>query len=330
MADDFGTLPNGEAVKSVKISAGDLSATFLTYGAILQDLRLRGHPLSLVLGFDDLAPYLDKANYFGALVGRCANRIRDGHFLLGGTEFSLDRNENGKHCLHGGTVGINSMIWRIMNVEECSVVFELTVPDGLMGFPGNLTITAGFAIKAPGCLDMQIKAKTDKPTICNIAHHSYFVLDRDPVISNYLLKVGADHYTPVNEEKIATGQTEKVAATRMDFTRFQPIQNAFPIDHNFCLSSKRTSLRKAAMVQSPKSGISLDCWTTEPGLQVYDGNHLNGSVASHNGRQIVPNSGVALEPQIWPDAIHHPNFPGVTLAPDETYFQHSQFRFSLK
>ena len=323
----FGKMPDGTPVKRVTISGGGLTANVLTYGAILQDLRLEGHDTSLVLGFETFAPYLTDSPYCGATAGRCANRIRDGHLELSGKTYELDRNFLGNHSLHGGAVSMGKRVWTLEDVSDDSVTLSILLEDGEMGYPGNLTAHVTFSLLANGVFDVQMTAETDAPTLCNLAHHSYFNLGEETV-SNHLLQVDAENYLPVDDELIPTGEIAPVAATRFDFRSPSPVHQSFPVDHNFCLSYAQTVIRHIATLSSTASGVTMAVRSTEPGLQVYDGAKINIGPPGLQGREMRAHAGIALEPQIWPDANHHADFPQAVLNPGEAYRQHSQFIFS--
>ncbi len=324
---NFGEMPDGTKIERFTISGGGLTANVLTYGAVVQDLRLQGYDAPLVLGFEDFAPYLSHSPYFGATVGRCANRIRDGHLELDGKTYQLDKNFIGKHILHGGSVGIGKRVWDVKEITENSVVLSITLDDGEMGFPGQLRATVTYSLLPGGVFDVVMNAETDAPTLCNLAHHSYFNLGGD-AISDHLLSIEADGYLPVDNELIPTGEVRAVAGTGFDFRKPAPVSQAFPLDHNFCLSDRRGELRSVARLVNPDSGLSMEIKTTEPGLQVYDGENINVDLPGLNGKPMGPHSGIALEPQIWPDANHHDTFQQAVLRPGERYEQHTQYIFS--
>ena len=328
MSERFGTMPDGAAVTRVTLQGGGLSANVLTYGAVIQDLRLEGHDAPLVLGFSEFAPYLTHSPYFGAIAGRYANRIRDGHLEIDGQTFQLDTNFLGKHLLHGGSEGVGRKNWQITSVSESSVTLEITVSDGHMGFPGNLASRVTYSLLEGGVLDVAICAETDATTLCNLAHHSYFNLSGQDGISDHELWVDADIYLPVDDELIPTGERALVAGTSFDFRHPKPVSQAHPVDHNFCISAARGSLRHVARLYGPTSGIALDCLTTEPGLQVYDGARIDIDLPGLQGKPMGRHAGIALEPQIWPDANHHDDFPSALLRPGETYAQHTRYAFS--
>ncbi|WP_299424310.1 aldose epimerase family protein [uncultured Shimia sp.] len=328
MTEIWGHMPDGRAVHRVTLTGGGLNAHVLTFGAVLQDLHLDGHDAPLVLGFPEFAPYLTQSPYFGATVGRFANRIRDGHLELDGRSYQLDTNDGGRHTLHGGAEGLGGHLWEIDTAAEDHVTLKAVLPAGHMGFPGRLTCAVTFALLDGGALDIQMRAETDKTTICSLAHHSYFALDDAETVSEHMLQIAAENYTPVDDTLIPTGEVASVAGTRFDFCEAAPVGQAAPLDHNFCLSDARQSLRPVATLQSRISGVQMTCLTTEPGLQVYDGAGINTAVVGLAGQPMGTSAGIALEPQAWPDAHHHKNFPQAVLRPGESYHQHTQFVFS--
>ena len=324
----FCELPDGTEINRVVLTGGGLTASVLTYGALLQDLRLEGHESPLVLGFPEFAPYLDRSPYFGAIAGRCANRVRDGHLEIEGQTFALDRNFLGKHMLHGGAESMGKSAWRIGDLTDDSVTLKIAVPDGHMGFPGNLDARVTYSLLPGGTFDIRFNATTDAPTLCNLAHHSYFNLDGGATISDHLLWVDAEHYLPVDDELIPTGEVAPVAGTAFDFRQPAPVRQAHKVDHNYCLSNRRFALRPVARLTSPASGVAMECRTTEPGLQIYDGAKINIDLPGLDGQPMGAFAGLAMEPQIWPDANHNDGFPSAVLRPGETYEQHTQFIFS--
>jgi len=330
-SEPFGQLADGTEVKRITLSAGGLCAKILTYGAVLQDLRLEGHAPALVLGFDRFEHYLDYSPYFGANAGRCANRIREGQLSIDSTDYQLDRNFLDKHHLHGGRLGIGKRIWDIEKLDAQSATFRIRLADGEMGYPGNMSLELTYTLLPSGILDIQYRATSDKKTLCNIAHHSYFNLDGSGTNAAHLLYVEANTYLPVDSELIPTGEIRDVEGTPFDFRTAKALGAVSAkglLDHNFCLSPTRLPLRPVARLMSQKSGVSMGVHTTEPGLQVYDGAKIDIPVQGLDARPLGPFAGVALEPQIWPDANHHHGFPQAFISAGEAYFQHTQYIFS--
>ena len=329
----FGTAPDGGTVEQVRISGGGLTAWIMNWGACLRDLRLDGHPHPLVLGFDRFEPYPVHSRNFGAIVGRCANRIRNGRFLLDGVLHRLDTNA-GQHHLHGGTHGVGKRTWRIEDHTKDSVTLTLSEPDGWMGYPGACRLAVNYAMIGAGTLHLRIEAEADRPTILNLAPHSYFNLDGSEAIDAHELMIDAPAYLPTDEDHIPTGEVRPVADTAFDFRESRAIDrdrsgDALPFDHNFCLSGARLPIREVAYLSSPLSGVAMALATTEPGLQFYDGSKLDVPVAGLKGRHYGRCAGLCLEPQMWPDGINHAGFPSPVVRPGERYLQETSYRFTI-
>jgi len=332
-AEVFGTAPDGSPVNRVRIGAGRLTARILSWGAVLQDARLDGHAAPLVLGFEQLDAYLRHVNYFGAVVGRHANRIRDGRFTIAGVGYSIDPQRPETHGLHGGTGGYWARNWRLAGFGADFVALALSDPSGTMGFPGSLDVHCTYRVREPGILSIEFTATTDQPTLCNLAHHAYFNLE-DGGTSDSLghrLMIMADAYLPVDGSLIPTGEVRPVEGTAFDFRRPRVIGERaadMRFDNNFCLSSARGALRRAAWAKGAASGVELEVWTSEPGLQFYDGQHIAPDAGGLDGRSYRAFAGFCLEPQVWPDSPNRPYFPQALLRPDEIYRQITEFRFS--
>lgn len=320
----FDTLPDGRQVQAITLQGPPLRARVLTLGAIVQDLRLNGVAHPLVLGFDRAAPYLSApGRYVGALVGRCANRIGGARFDLDGCRYDVTPNE-GANQLHGGPDGIDLHLWSIGDLAPDRVELLLTLPDGHMGFPGRLEIRAVISV-SDDALGFDLRAETDAPTLCNLAHHGYFTLDDAGDIRGHSLMIDAGHYLPVDAGLIPTGAIAPVEGTGFDFRALRRIGDQ-PCDHNFCLSDRRVPLRPVARLQDD-GGLAMVIETTEPGLQLYDGRHFDG-IAGLEGRRYGPHAGVALETQIWPDAPNHPGFPNAVLRPGDDWRAVTRYRFT--
>jgi len=327
--EEFGVLPDGSAVFRARVEGGGLVAHVLSYGAALQDLRLEGHAPPLVLGLNSLDDYLAHSPYFGATAGRCANRVGNANFKLDGRSYRLDRNFLGKHQLHGGSDGLGGRNWTIAERGGDFVRLTETLPDGHMGYPGTLRVSLTVSLPGDGVMDLRYHAQTDAPTLCNLAHHSYFNLSGDPDLSGHRLEIAADRVTEVDGELIPTGQNPSVGGTAYDFRDGIDLggwDTSLLLDHNFVLADRRQALRPVARLTAGR--LAMEIRTTEPGLQVYDGAKLDLPVAGLDGARYGPRAGMAMEPQVWPDAINHAGFPSAVLRPGEVYDQHSQFVFS--
>ncbi|MFN3274128.1 MAG: aldose epimerase family protein [Paracoccus sp. (in: a-proteobacteria)] len=322
-ADHFGTLPDGREIGCVTLRDGALSARVLTLGAIVQDLRLEGVEHPLVLGCPDPVQYLDKGRYFGAIVGRFANRIGGGRFVLDGQDYRTDRNFRGRHTLHGGAMGTDMHLWQIEARTDAGVILSLRLEDGDMGFPGAIDIMAVIALSENG-LSISLSARSDRATPCSLTHHGYFDLDGRGDIRNHRLMINAEHYLPVDDDLIPEGYIEPVAGNDFDFRQPRAIGDA-GYDHNFCLSQAPGALRTVARLTGA-SGLSMRVQTTACGLQLYDGAHLR-DIPGLDGRVYGPHAGVALEAQHWPDAPNHPGFPDAILRPGQLYAARTCYHF---
>ena len=317
MVANFGTLANGEVVQRVEIGDGFLTVSLLTYGASIQSIRMAGCPFSLCLGFDTLDGYLTSRSYFGAIVGRVVNRIGNGQAVIDGTPHVFDRNEAGRHTLHGGAHGIGRRVWKITDADARSATLSITDPDGANGFPGTLSVAVRYEVKPGGILAISLQAETDAATLCNLAPHPYFNLNGAGDARAQILQVEAVCFLETDAENIPTGKLIPVAGTRWDHRTGQiMLDSGLAYDTNFCLSGSRQPLRRVARLSGLESGISLNIETTEPGLQVYDGSGLSAAY-----------SGIALEPQGWIDAANNPDFPGTLLRPGAVSRQLTQLVF---
>ena len=330
----FGQTDAGEAVHRLKITDGTLTATIMTWGAAIQDLRLARHEPPLVLGFENFADYPAYSPYFGATVGRVANRIRNGRFILGGQEVQLERNFMGKHALHSGKQGIGKRNWKITGHGADFVRLEITDPDGQGGFPGNVKIINEYRIDG-GALRVLIQATTDAPTIVNIAHHSYFNLQDGGATDclDHHVKIAAEAITRLDDDLIPDGALALVAGTPYDFREFAPIRHEtsdgpFAHDINYCVSAARTKLRPVAWAKAPNSGVEMEVSSTEPGMQLYTGSKIGGRPANGlHGKPYEAFGGFCFEAQCWPDAPNHAHFPSIELRPGETYNQETVYAF---
>jgi aldose 1-epimerase len=322
-----------------------LVAKVITYGALLTELHVPdrdGNLGDIVLGFDNLEAYLGHHPHFGCTTGRVANRIARGKFTLDGEEYTLAVNNPPNH-LHGGKQGLSRRVWRGTEVESDAgprVRFTYESPDGEEGYPGNLGIQVTYTLTERNELRIDYLATTDRPTPVNLTNHSYFNLDGagNGTILDHELMIAADHYTPVDETTIPTGEIAPVRGTAMDFTEPTAIGARIArlpgkpggYDHNYALNNQDGSLALAARVFSPRSGRVLEVLTTEPGVQLYTANYLDGGLVGKGGRAYPRHGALCLETQHYPDAVHHENFPSTILRPGGKYTQTTVFRFSVK
>ncbi|RUX20741.1 galactose mutarotase [Mesorhizobium sp. M2A.F.Ca.ET.042.01.1.1] len=332
----FGTTQAGEAVRRFTIRGCGLTANIIGLGAIVQDLRLNGHDAPLVLGYDRFEPYETDRAFFGAVVGRFANRIGGGRFTIAGQRYQTEQNFLGKHTLHGGSEGFFHRPWTVSLHGRDFVTLTLHDPDGAMGFPGALDVTCTYRLKIPGTLSMELTATCEEPTLCNLAQHSYFNLDDGGAgdILDHRLMLNAGAYTPVDDEMIPTGVVKPVDGTPFDFRQARALRmemegEQLQYDLNYCLASSRGPLHQAAWVQGANSGVEMEVWTTEPGLQLYSGQFVAPTSPGLDGRHYKGFSGLCLEAQTWPDSPNRPYFPQATLWPGQIYHQVTEYRFRL-
>ncbi|MFB2551410.1 aldose epimerase family protein [Ensifer soli] len=328
----FGRLPSGETVERLTLRGGGLTARILTFGAVIQDLRLDGHAPPLVLGLNTLEDYLVHSPYFGATPGRCSNRIAGGRFTIDGKAYQLELNENGVTHLHGGENGIARRNWTIAAQTDNAVTLTVTDPDGQAGYPGACTTTCTYSLEDGGVLSVTYDSESDKPTPCNICQHSYFNLDGAPDALDHEIEIPADHYIPTDALQIPTGEVLPVEGTVFDLRSMTPLRRQTEgdrvlYDHTFPLSLTRTPKRLAARVRSHASGVTLEVRTGEPGMHLYTGFKMDLAVPGLEGRRYGPFAGFCLETQTWPDAINHPNFPDAVLRPGKVLRQETDYIF---
>lgn len=297
----------------------------------------------VVLGFDSIAAYFPENNQtdFSAAIGRYANRINKGRFVINGDTVKLPTNNFG-HCLHGGPTGWQYKVYDAKQPDDTTVVLTLQSPDGDNGFPGNVTAQVTYKLTADNRLDISYEAVTDKSTVINMTNHAYFNLNGDPSqpITDNTLLVNASTYTPVDSTFMTTGEILPVADTPMDFTtprvigeridetQFEQIKNGKGYDHNWVLDTKGDDSLIAARLQSPSTGIVLEVLTDEPGIQVYSGNFLDGTITGKNGKVYNQRAAICLETQHYPDSPNKPEWPSVELRPGNIYKSHTVFAFS--
>jgi aldose 1-epimerase len=329
-SENFGLTADNESIQRFTLSGGGLCAKFINWGAVLQDLRFEGESNSLVLGLENLEDYLKHSRYFGATAGPYANRIDRGQFRINEKEVQLQKNFQNQHHLHGGTEGIGKRAWKLEDFKKDSLKLSIIHPDKHMGFPGPIKIHARFTLSVPGILDILYSAETERPTIVNLAHHSYFNLSGEKTILDHELRVNASTYLEVDSGLIPRGAPQSVDDGVHDFQDFRPIQSVTSspskLDHNFCLSLKPQEIRPVAWLKS--KGVCMQINTTEPGLQVYDGHGLDVPIHGTDEKFMGAYAGIALEPQLWPDSPNRSDFAQPFLLPGEIYSQHTQYIFS--
>ena len=325
----YGHMPNGEDVFQVTIESNDLQLKVLSLGAIIQDIRMTNVTHSLVLGYPRLEPYFINSGKLGAIVGRYANRISNGKAKIDGKIYFFNKNQNQTHTLHGGIDGSATRNWKIIEYDKSKVKLLDKLPDGHMGFPGNLTVETTYNVNKTS-IDIFIEASTDKTTLCNFTNHSYFNLDGAKNIANHSLIVNCDTVLPVDTNGIPSSEPVSTKELALDFKISRKLnENGKPteIDHNFCISKTRQNLRTNAIVSA--KNISLELLSTEPGLQIYTGKALDsGSDKGWGKFPYKEFAGIALEPQIWPDSPNQSSFPSPYLRPHERYKHHTRIKFS--
>ncbi len=347
----FGKLPDGTAVEAVTLTGRNgVSARIMTLGATLQAFNApdrNGKVADVTLGYDDAASYITAPNYWGQTIGRYANRIAGGKFMLDGKTYQLTQNDKA-NSLHGGTVGFDKRVWRIVSVKDgatASVTMALTSAAGDQGYPGTLDVTVTYALDDKGALTIDFDAKSDAPTIVNLTNHALFDMGGEGSAigtMNHRLTMPASRYTPVNDALIPTGERRAVRGTVFDFTRGRivgqdvrdgrdaQIVAGRGYDHNFVLDAGITKEPKlAARLEDPASGRVLEVLTTEPGVQFYSGNFLDGTLVGKKGHVYRMGDGIALEPQKFPDTPNQPAFGSARVEPGKPYHHRMVYRVSV-
>jgi len=332
---------NGEDVSLFTLTNQlGMTVKVINYGGIITSILVpdrEGNLADVVLGFNTLDQYLAEHPFIGALIGRYGNRIANGRFVLNGEEYRLAVND-GAHHLHGGVVGFHKVLWRTKEVRKAEGVgVELTylAKDGEEGYPGNLTTTVTYLLTNENALVIDYTATTDRPTVVNLTQHSYFNLQGEGCgdILNHEIMINASHYTEVDEGLIPTGRLVPIEGSAFDFTKYKRIgadleKVGIGYDHNYVLDHPPAELGLAARVREAKSGRVLEVFTTEPGMQFYTGNFLDGTLTGKSGRKYEKHSGFCLETQHFPDSPNRPEFPSTTLNPGEVYRQTTIYKFS--
>jgi len=338
----FGKMKDGTAVEIYTLTDGKIEARIMTYGGIVVSLKTpdrTGKMADVVLGFDDLAPYLGSHPHFGALIGRYGNRIGKGHLVIDGKTYQLAIN-NGPNTLHGGNIGYDKALWQ-GKASNGGVDLTYVSKDGEENFPGTLTVHVRYTIEDGG-LKIDYSATTDKDTVVNLTNHSYFNLAGagNGDILGHEVQLNASKFNPVDDGLIPTGELKPVAGTPFDFLKptaigaridnnDQQLKYGAGYDHNWIIDGKG-GLTKAATVYEPTSGRVMEVWTTEPGVQFYTGNHLDGTNKGKGGVAYKPRFALCLETQHFPDSPNHANFPSTELKPGQKYHTVTVYKFSAR
>ncbi|TSA26270.1 MAG: galactose mutarotase [Bacteroidetes bacterium] len=340
MKEPFGTMNNREVFLYTLTNSSGIVVKITNYGGIITQIWTpdrRGEPGDIVLGYDSLKGYIDNNPYFGAIVGRYANRIAKGQFKLMDTTYHLATN-NGDNHLHGGAKGFDKVVWDATEIQDSSSVgLELTYlsQDGEEGYPGSLRVKVTYILNDDNELKTIITATTDKPCPVNLCNHTYFNLNKaDTNILGHILSIVAAQFTDVDDDLIPTGDLPPVAGTPMDFntpheigSQIEEVKGGY--DHNYVLDKTPGDLALAATLLEPKSGREVKIYTTQPGLQFYSGNFLDGSIRGKDGKVYNQHYGLCLETQHFPDSPNHPNFPNTILRPGETYREITVYKFRV-
>ena len=337
----FGEFEGQPITQYTLSNANGMQVSIINYGGTVTNILTPDKDKKqgdVILGFDSLAGYLQEKNpYFGCLVGRYGNRIAKGKFTLDGQSYQLPVNNNG-NTLHGGLKGFDKVVWQASKpAGDSSLELTYTSKDGEQGFPGNLKVTVVYTLTADNSLQIAYSATTDKATPVNLTNHAYFNLSagKEATILDHEVMIDADKYTAVDTVLIPTGQLPDVKGTPMDFTTSKKVGKeinavAGGYDHNWVLNKKGIDLEKVATITDSVSGRVLEVFTTEPGLQFYTGNFLDGSLKGKNGQVYVQHAALCLETQHFPDGPNQPSFPNTILKPGETYHHITRYRFSVK
>ncbi|WZL88156.1 aldose epimerase family protein [Salinimicrobium sp. 3283s] len=347
LKEDFGTTPDGEQVEQYTLrNENGMEVNIITYGGRITSLTApdaEGNYEDVVLGFNSLEQYLEDNPFFGALIGRFGNRIANGKFSLDGEEYTLAQNDGQNH-LHGGEKGFDKVIWTVEEAGPRMLKLSYVSEDMEEGYPGKLETIVTYTLNDDNSLDVDYEATTDKKTVVNLTQHAYFNLSGDfsESILDHEIKINADQYLPVTENLIPTGELQDVANTAFDFREpkeagkdieasNEQLQRAGGYDHNWVLNEQDSGMRFAASAYHPASGRFMEVHTTEPGIQFYSGNFLDGTLPLQYGEgNYEKRSGFCLETQHYPDSPNQENFPSVILEPGDTYTSKTSFKFSVK
>ena len=340
----FGTLPDGQPVELITLRKGRLSCEILTYGGALRSLTVpgrQGGEVDVLLGLPTLEDYLHQDKFLGALIGRYANRIGDSRFTLNGKEYPLRAND-GKNHLHGGPVGFDKQVWTVSEGGADFVTLTLHSPDGQEGYPGDLDVSVTYRLTEDSIV-LDYRATSSADTLCNLTNHAYFNLSghQSGPVTDQGIQIYAQSYTPTDARSIPTGEIAPVEGSPMDlrFGRaigervdedFDQLTMAGGYDHNYVVDGPAGVLRPAARAWSPDTGITMEALTTQPGIQFYSGNYLDGCPAGKDGAPYARRWAFCLETQTFPDAPNKPQFPSALLAKGEEYHQTTVYRFGLR
>jgi aldose 1-epimerase len=315
----FGRTGEGRAVEQVVLESGEAAVAILSLGAIVRDWRIDGPAgsLPMVLGFPTVEAYERHARSHGAICGRVANRIKDARFTLDGKEYLLEANE-GPNQLHGGPRGLGSRVWD-MEVDGSAIELRFASPDGDQGFPGRVDFAVRYWLEGPR-LVCEMRGMPDRPTPINLANHSYYNLGGGGTVKDHVLRVDAEAYTPTDKDLIPLGEIREVEGTHLDFREPREIGDT-RLDQNVVLREGRDVSKPAARVECPRTGVGLELWTAEPGLQLFDAPEMTIEAKGHDGQSYGPFAGLCLEAQHFPDSLRHPEWPSIVRSPEEPYFQ---------
>ena len=344
---NFQSVVNGDSTNLyVLTNANGVEVTLTNYGGRIVSVMVpdrEGNMKDVVLGFDNIDDYVNVNNNFGATIGRYGNRIANGKITVEGVEYQLPKNNFG-HTLHGGPKGFDKKVFNAEQINDQTVVFTCLSKDGEANFPGNLDVKVTMTLTDYNAIDLQYEATTDKETVVNLTNHSYFNLsgDGNNTILNDSLTIYADAFTPVDDTFMTTGEISPVEGTPMDFRTpaaigaridnydYAQLKNGDGYDHNWVLNTRGDVTQVAATVYSPATGIVLDVYTDEPGVQVYTGNFLDGTVTGKNGAVYAKRNAICLETQKYPDSPNKPDWPSPYLKPGEKYTSRCIYKFSVK
>lgn len=343
----FSKIIDGKKISSYEIGNGQITAHFTNYGARIVGLQIEdknGEATDVVVGFKDIDGYLKTTEpYFGATIGRYGNRIAGGKFKLDGIEYQIPLN-NGQNALHGGKKGFQDVVWSVSQPDNRTLIFTYVSEDGEQGFPGELSTKVTYSITDSNEIRMEYEASTDKKTVVNLTNHAFFNLNGEGsgMILNHTVQIFADKFIPVDSNLIPTGELKSVTNTPFDFTREKTIGERIEAgdeqlkfgkgyDHNYILNGKEgNGMFHAARVKGDKSGIVMDVFTQEPGMQFYSGNFMQGKNTFKNGSKDDFRTAFAMETQHFPDSPNQPSFPSTVLNPGEKYHTISIYRFSVE